>query len=50
MLAIGGVGEGDVKMQMGFGSWMGAFFGFEGHCIAITFYAFCAGAIVGDHE
>jgi prepilin peptidase CpaA len=27
MLAIGGVGVGDVKMQMGFGAWAGAFFG-----------------------
>jgi prepilin peptidase CpaA len=27
MLAIGGVGVGDVKMQMGFGTWVGAFFG-----------------------
>src|SRR6516225_12438206 len=25
--AIGGMGAGDVKMQMGFGSWIGAFFG-----------------------
>lgn len=27
ILAIGGVGAGDVKMQMGFGAWVGAFFG-----------------------
>ena len=27
MLVIRGVGEGDVKMQMGFGAWVGAFFG-----------------------
>src|SRR6266566_820208 len=26
--AIGGMGAGDVKMQMGFGSWVGAFYGF----------------------
>ena len=26
-LAIGGVGVGDVKMQMGFGAWIGAFYG-----------------------
>src|SRR6187397_1603112 len=25
--AIGGMGAGDVKMQMGFGSWVGAFYG-----------------------
>jgi prepilin peptidase CpaA len=47
MLAIRGVGEGDVKMTMGFGSWIGAFFGFEGGCLAIVFYTFCAGAIIG---
>src|ERR1041385_1331186 len=28
--AIGGMGAGDVKMQMGFGSWIGAFFGLRG--------------------
>src|SRR5438270_6676001 len=27
--AIGGMGAGDVKMTMGFGSWIGAFFGLE---------------------
>src|SRR5437870_9307868 len=47
MLAIRGVGEGDVKMTMGFGSWVGAFFGFEGSCLWIVFYTFCAGAIIG---
>src|SRR5438132_1912767 len=53
MLAIGGVGEGDVKMQMGFASWVGAFFGFgsawyaQDSCLWIIFYAFCAGAIIG---
>ena len=30
ILAIGGMGKGDVKMQMGFGSWVGAFFGLDG--------------------
>jgi prepilin peptidase CpaA len=44
--AIGGMGAGDVKMTMGFGSWIGAFFGFaQGSWIII--YAFCAGTIVG---
>src|SRR5207248_4465189 len=47
MLAIRGVGEGDVKMTMGFASWVGAFFGFEGGCLWIVFYTFCAGAIIG---
>src|SRR4029079_9032538 len=44
--AIGGMGAGDVKMTMGFGSWIGAFFGMaEGFWIIL--YAFCAGVIVG---
>src|ERR1700730_16974499 len=44
--AIGGMGAGDVKMQMGFGSWIGAFFGLWQGC-NIIFYAFCAAAIIG---
>jgi prepilin peptidase CpaA len=44
--AIGGMGAGDVKMTMGFGSWIGAFFGF-GQGMWIILYAFCAGTIVG---
>ncbi len=44
--AIGGMGAGDVKMQMGFGSWVGAYFGFSQGC-SIIFYAFCAAAIIG---
>ena len=51
MLAIRGVGEGDVKMQMGFGAWAGAFFGIDGptglHAIGVVFWAFAFGAIVG---
>jgi prepilin peptidase CpaA len=44
--SIGGMGAGDVKMTMGFGSWIGAFYGSqEGAWIII--YAFCAGAVVG---
>ncbi len=44
--AIGGMGAGDVKMQMGFGSWVGAFFGlWEG--LKVVLYAFCAAAIIG---
>ncbi|QVL34892.1 prepilin peptidase [Telmatocola sphagniphila] len=46
MLAIGGMGQGDVKMQMGFGSWIGAFYGYQ-EAIPMVFYAFAAGAIVG---
>ncbi len=49
--AIGGMGAGDVKMTMGFGSWIGAFYGFGGpespNGLWIIVYAFCAGAIVG---
>jgi prepilin peptidase CpaA len=44
--SIGGMGAGDVKMTMGFGSWIGAFYGsHEGPWIIV--YAFCAGAIIG---
>jgi len=46
MYAIGGMGAGDVKMTMGFGSWIGAFYGLPQGLWIIT-YAFCAGAIVG---
>jgi prepilin peptidase CpaA len=45
--AIGGMGAGDVKMTMGFGSWTGAFFGFQGDALWIIFWAFCVGVIVG---
>jgi len=44
--AIGGMGAGDVKMTMGFGSWIGAFFGMDPG-MWIIIYAFCAGTIVG---
>jgi prepilin peptidase CpaA len=53
ILFIGGMGQGDVKMQMGFGAWLGAFFGtghpeFANHdALMILLYAFCAGTIVG---
>ncbi len=57
MLAIRGVGEGDVKMQMGFGAWVGAYFGTGGttaaveigslHGLGVVFWAFCFGAVVG---
>jgi prepilin peptidase CpaA len=43
---IGGMGAGDVKMTMGFGSWIGAFFGMGLGC-EIILWAFCAGTIVG---
>jgi len=44
--AIGGMGAGDVKMQMGFGAWVGAFFGLS-QGLSIVFYAFCAAALIG---
>src|SRR5207249_4492141 len=44
--AIGGMGAGDVKMQMGFGAWIGAFFGL-GQGMQIILYAFCAAVIIG---
>jgi prepilin peptidase CpaA len=57
MLAIRGVGEGDVKMQMGFGSWAGAYFGTGAttaaadlgalHGLGVIFWAFAFGAIAG---
>lgn len=53
ILFIGGMGQGDVKMQMGFGAWLGAFFGngsaaFGGHdAFMILVYAFGAGVVVG---
>src|SRR4051794_26689265 len=45
LLAIVGMGQGDVKMLMGFGSWVGAYFGTD--AIEILLYSFCLGAIVG---
>ena len=46
ILAIGGMGEGDVKMQMGFGSWVGALYGAtEGAWVTVA--AVCCGMIVG---
>src|SRR5688572_27113312 len=49
--AIGGMGAGDVKMCMGFGSWIGAFYGIntgsEVDGANIIFWAFIAGVLVG---
>ena len=44
--SIGGMGAGDVKMTMGFGSWIGAFYGAQ-EGLWIIVYAFAAGAVVG---
>jgi prepilin peptidase CpaA len=46
LLAIVGMGQGDVKMLMGFGSWVGAYFGGQDSFL-ILIWAFCLGAIVG---
>jgi prepilin peptidase CpaA len=46
LYAVGGMGAGDVKMQMGFGAWVGAFYGL-GAGLAVVFYAFCVAAVVG---
>jgi prepilin peptidase CpaA len=46
LLAIVGMGQGDVKMLMGFGAWVGAFFGGT-QAVMILIWAFCLGAIVG---
>jgi len=44
--AIGGMGAGDVKMQMGFGAWVGAIYGlWDG--LSIIWWAFCAAVIIG---
>jgi prepilin peptidase CpaA len=53
--AIGGMGAGDVKMTMGFGSWIGAFYGFGDTTTVppvpngmwVIVWAFCAGTIAG---
>jgi prepilin peptidase CpaA len=48
LLAIVGMGQGDVKMLMGFGAWIGAFFGTDNSiAVEILIYSFCLGAIVG---
>ncbi len=48
--AIGGMGAGDVKMTMGFGSWVGAFFGIAAgwwHIMIAFFVGAIAGGIIG---
>ena len=46
LLAIVGMGQGDVKMLMGFGAWVGAYFGGK-EAVLILIWAFCLGAVVG---
>jgi prepilin peptidase CpaA len=58
MLIVRGVGEGDVKMQMGFAAWIGAYFGtgettllagldFRLHAFGVVLWAFVCGALFG---
>ena len=44
--AIGGMGAGDVKMQMGFGSWVGAFFGLW-PALGVIWWAFAVAVLIG---
>src|SRR5436305_4187937 len=43
--SIGGMGAGDVKMQMGFGAWIGAFYGYKDG-LPIIWWASGFGAII----
>lgn len=45
-LFMGGMGQGDVKMQMGFGSWVGALYGFD-EGWRTTIAAVCLGMLAG---
>jgi len=45
-LLIRAMGKGDVKMQMGFGAWVGAFFGWSPGWLYVLL-AFCVAAIIG---
>jgi prepilin peptidase CpaA len=50
--AIGGMGAGDVKMQMGFGAWVGAFYGLtapegEPAALGIILRAWCLAVLIG---
>jgi prepilin peptidase CpaA len=46
LYAIGGMGAGDVKMQAGFGAWIGAIYGL-GDGFWIVLYGFCLAAVLG---
>jgi prepilin peptidase CpaA len=46
VFAIGGMGQGDVKMQAGFGAWVGALYGSHEGMWTIV-YAICTGYLVG---
>jgi prepilin peptidase CpaA len=44
--AIGGMGAGDVKMQMGFGAWVGAYFGVAAG-LRVIWWAFAVAVLIG---
>jgi prepilin peptidase CpaA len=44
--AIGGMGAGDVKMQMGFGAWVGAYYGIA-MGLRVIWWAFAVAVIIG---
>lgn len=44
--SIGGMGAGDVKMQMGFGAWVGAFYPANA-ALTIIFWAFAVAVVIG---
>ncbi len=44
--AVGGMGAGDVKMQMGFGAWVGAFYGMWTG-LSVVLCAFCLAVLIG---
>ena len=44
--AIGGMGAGDVKMQMGFGAWVGAYYGVA-TSLRVIWWAFAVAVIIG---
>jgi prepilin peptidase CpaA len=46
LYAIGGMGAGDVKMQAGFGSWVGVIYGLSSG-FWIVLYGFCLAAVIG---
>jgi prepilin peptidase CpaA len=46
------MGAGDVKMQMGFGAWVGAFYGLSAAdgspaALGVIFWAFCLAVLIG---
>ncbi len=46
MYAIGGMGAGDVKMQMGFGAWVAPIFGYS-HGLMIVFWGWIFAVLIG---